>query len=401
MAITDAWLRATNGKPYSGKAEISHRFGLGVRVSPKGKITWVYRANINGKMQRIKLGEYPAMKLRDAIQARESRAELVELGFDPRKSTRSANDDSIITLNDLIDYWAENHARDNIKQCDALLKMFHTDITPTLGSYPAKQLELIDFMPVFLKAKRRVSAKHSANLMTRFKQVLSYAVRHGLLKYNVLTELKKADVGVPTTPKRSRQDEQGVKALWKAIDDISIHESNKNFLRLMLIFANRSNELRLAKKADFDLEKRVWTVPEENNKVRKKQGGAIRRAIPPLAEKIIMEQFAIWPNHTMMFPPVNTEQDRPMSANVPVDFGSKLADRIEELGFPRTTNHDMRRTARNIWESMGIPYHVAETMLGHKVHTGVQSHYLDYDYLKEQRDAYVLWSKVLGNKAGE
>ncbi|CSB25102.1 integrase [Vibrio cholerae] len=61
----------------------------------------------------------------------------------------------------------------------------------------------------------------------------------------------------------------------------------------MLIFANRSNELRLAKKADFDLEKRVWTVPEENNKVRKKQGGAIRRAIPPLAEKIIMEQFAI------------------------------------------------------------------------------------------------------------
>ncbi|WP_195837246.1 integrase arm-type DNA-binding domain-containing protein, partial [Vibrio cholerae] len=225
MAITDAWLRATNGKPYSGKTEISHRFGLGVRVSPKGKITWVYRANINGKMQRIKLGEYPAMKLRDAIQARESRAELVELGFDPRKSTRSANDDSIITLNDLIDYWAENHARDNIKQCDALLKMFHTDITPTLGNYPAKQLELIDFMPVFLKAKRRVSAKHSANLMTRFKQVLSYAVRHGLLKYNVLTELKKADVGVPTTPKRSRQDEQGVKALWKAIDDISIHES--------------------------------------------------------------------------------------------------------------------------------------------------------------------------------
>ncbi|EEY42165.1 phage Integrase [Vibrio cholerae RC27] len=56
MAITDAWLRATNGKPYSGKTEISHRFGLGVRVSPKGKITWVYRANINGKMQRIKLG---------------------------------------------------------------------------------------------------------------------------------------------------------------------------------------------------------------------------------------------------------------------------------------------------------------------------------------------------------
>lgn len=94
---------------------------------------------------------------------------------------------------------------------------------------------------------------------------------------------------------------------------------------------------------------------------------------------------------------MNTEQDRPMSANVPVDFGSKLADRIEELGFPRTTNHDMRRTARNIWESMGVPYHVAETMLGHKVHTGVQSHYLDYDYLEEQVIYYSEWSNKILN----
>ncbi|EGQ9312669.1 site-specific integrase [Vibrio vulnificus] len=392
MAITDAWLRAVDGKPYSGPAEVNHRDGLGVRISPKGKITWVYRVTVATKAMRIKLGDYPAMKMRDALRERDKRAELVNLGLDPRKTKMREENSNVLTLNDVIDYWVDYHARDNVKQCDALYKMFRKDICPDLGMLPAKLLELTDFMPVFQKARKRVSAKHAANLMSRIKQVLSFAVRHGLLKYNVLRELKKTDVGEPTTQKKSKQDVDGVKALWKAIDEITTHESHKNFLRLMLIFANRSNELRLAKKRDFDLKKMVWTVPAENNKVRKKNGGAIRRAIPPLAEKIIREQMALWPTHRMMFPPVVSRLDKPMAANVPVDFGRKLADRIEELGYPRTTNHDMRRTARNIWESMGVPYHVAETMLGHKVHIGVQSHYLDYDYLNEQFKAYEDWT---------
>ncbi|MER0354950.1 tyrosine-type recombinase/integrase [Vibrio vulnificus] len=395
MAITDAWLRAVDGKPYSGPAEVNHRDGLGVRISPKGKITWVYRVSVATKAMRIKLGDYPAMKMRDALRERDKRAELVNLGLDPRKTKMREENSNVLTLNDVIDYWVDNHARDNVKQCDALYKMFRKDICPDLGMLPAKLLELTDFMPVFQKARKRVSAKHAANLMSRIKQVLSFAVRHGLLKYNVLRELKKTDVGEPTTQKKSKQDVDGVKALWKAIDEITTHESHKNFLRLMLIFANRSNELRLAKKRDFDLKKMVWTVPAENNKVRKKNGGAIRRAIPPLAEKIIREQMALWPTHRMMFPPVVSRLDKPMAANVPVDFGRKLADRIEELGYPRTTNHDMRRTARNIWESMGVPYYVAETMLGHKVHSGVQSHYLDYDYLIEQREAYEKWTKII------
>jgi integrase len=163
----------------------------------------------------------------------------------------------------------------------------------------------------------------------------------------------------------------------------------------MMIFANRPNELRLAKKSDFDLEKMIWTVREENNKTRKKNGGEIRRAIPPLACEVIRAQFMLFPEFKTMFPAVRIGKDRVMAANTPVEFGSLLADYIESKGYPRTTNHDMRRTARNIWEQLGISYHVSETMLGHKVHTGIRSHYLDYDYLEEQREAYRRWCDVI------
>ncbi|CAH8235642.1 tyrosine-type recombinase/integrase [Vibrio aestuarianus] len=401
MAITDTWLRSIYGKPYSGKAEITYRDGVGVRISPKGKITWIYRVNFFGKPIKLKLGEYPAMKIRDALRERDSKAELVTHGLDPRKVLTIETGVKPTTLDDVIDYWVEHHAKENVKRWQALKKMFDTDVSPYLGGYPVKQLELSDFMPTFHKAKHRVGPKHSANLMSRLKQVLSYAVRHGLIKNNVISELKKRDVGQPTEVKRSRQSEDNVPALWRAISDLTIHESNKNFLRLMVIFANRSNELRLARKSDFDLDRLVWTVPQEHNKTRKKDGREIRRAIPSLAVEVIKQQFDIWPEYTIMFPPVVVKEDRPMAANIPVDFGAKLANKIEELGYPRTTNHDMRRTARNIWESQGTPYHVGETMLGHKVHTGVQSHYLDYDYLDEQRIAYENWCSVLrGGKKG-
>ncbi len=395
MAFTDAWLRSIQGKPYSGKAEITYRDGVGVRVSPKGKVTWIYRVSFSGQAIKVKLGDYPEMKIRDALRERDARADLVAKGIDPRKSILTKRQDKPKTLDDVIEYWIEHHAKEKVMQWRELHKMFLTDISPYLGHYPIKQLELVDFMPVFQKAKQRVGPKHSANLMSRLKTVISFAVRHGLVAHNVITELKKLDVGEPSEPKRSKQSEVAVPVLWKAIDTLPIHESNKNFLRLMAIFNNRANELRLARKKEFDLSESVWTVPKEHNKTRRKEGGEIRRAIPELATEIIRAQFDLWPNFDMMFPPVVKKKDRPMAKNTPGNFGDKLADMMVKLGYPRTTNHDMRRTARNIWEAKGVPYHVAETMLGHKVHTGVQSHYLDYDYLDEQREAYEMWTKIL------
>ena len=43
MALSDAWLKANNNKARPGRAEFSDRDGLGVRVTPKGKIVFQER----------------------------------------------------------------------------------------------------------------------------------------------------------------------------------------------------------------------------------------------------------------------------------------------------------------------------------------------------------------------
>ncbi|WP_139118993.1 Arm DNA-binding domain-containing protein, partial [Aeromonas hydrophila] len=66
MAITDTWLRGINGKPYAGQSEVTDGDGLGVRISPKGLITFQVRYRKNGKQVRKTIGRYPLVSLREA-----------------------------------------------------------------------------------------------------------------------------------------------------------------------------------------------------------------------------------------------------------------------------------------------------------------------------------------------
>ncbi len=395
-AFSDAWLRAVSGKSYKGKPEVTYRDGLGVRISPKGKITWIYRFLLRGRAVKMKIGEYPELKIREAEKLKDEKADLVTQGVDPRTAdTLVSKQSRPQTIDELIEYWAANHARQNIDRSGSLEAMFARDISPYIGQYKAERLEIVDYIAVFKKARERAGAKHSANLMSRFKSVLTYAVRHGLLQHNVLLLLKKTDVGEPVTPKRTKQDLAGARAMWKLVGQLTIHQSNCNFLRLLMIMACRGCELRTARKTDFDLVNKVWVVREENNKTRKKGGGQIVRPIPKLAISVIEEQMAMYPNLEIMFPPVNKMEDRPMAPSVHVNFGNKLADLMVSNGYPRTTNHDMRRTARNLWAAMKVNHFVGESMLGHKVHKGVSEHYLDYGYLDDQREAYEKWCELI------
>jgi hypothetical protein len=66
MSLSDSLLRSINGKPYSGKSELSSRDGLSVRISHAGTITWQYRFRFPSSPARLTLGRYPDVKLAEA-----------------------------------------------------------------------------------------------------------------------------------------------------------------------------------------------------------------------------------------------------------------------------------------------------------------------------------------------
>lgn len=78
MALSDTWLKANSGK------ERADREGLGVRVTPRGKITFPHRYRYDGRPKRLDLGSYPLMSLKEArAQAQRLRVRH-EQGHDPQ-----------------------------------------------------------------------------------------------------------------------------------------------------------------------------------------------------------------------------------------------------------------------------------------------------------------------------
>lgn len=84
MALTDTWLKANDGKERAALAERGDREGLGVRITPKGKITFQMRYRYQGKPRRLDLGSYPLMSLKEARSEAQRLRARHEQGHDPQ-----------------------------------------------------------------------------------------------------------------------------------------------------------------------------------------------------------------------------------------------------------------------------------------------------------------------------
>jgi hypothetical protein len=54
-------------------------------VLPSGNIVWRYRYRLDGKREKLTLGKYPALTLKNARLQRDEAAHLVALGQSPVK----------------------------------------------------------------------------------------------------------------------------------------------------------------------------------------------------------------------------------------------------------------------------------------------------------------------------
>lgn len=109
MALSDTKLRSIHGKPYSGTPEVADTDGLGARISPKGVVTFQYRYRWAGKPQRLGLGRYPALSLKDARALTSELRLLYDGGTDPRTYFEREKGQSVVTVKDCINYWQETY----------------------------------------------------------------------------------------------------------------------------------------------------------------------------------------------------------------------------------------------------------------------------------------------------
>ena len=88
MALTDTALKAL--KPRDKTYTVSDDRGLYLEVFSTGGMVWRYRYRLNGKYEKLTLGKYPALTLKNARLMRDGASQIAAIGESPAQKKQQS-----------------------------------------------------------------------------------------------------------------------------------------------------------------------------------------------------------------------------------------------------------------------------------------------------------------------
>lgn len=379
--LTDTKLRKMNGKPIEKRMEISDANGLSVRITPNGVIVFQYRYKFDGRPRRMTLGQYDQVSLKEAREMVSEYRKLLSQGKDPITFRDMAIDTEVkaATVEDCIKAWLDSAGASKLVKRDEWERALNRHVVPFVGNMLVDEMAIFHWQPVFKRIRDGGAETYAGEILSRMKTIFSYCIRVEMIKRNPVSDLRVVDVGKPARKGHRYLNDKEIGEFWHTVEASTVTHQNKLLLKLLLLTGCRGVELRLAKKSDFDLEGRVWRVPDENSKTRE----PFERGLSAAAVKILNEAFELYPDFKQVFPPAAKKEDRPMAVSVILNLAIQLR---ADMTIDHWSIHDLRRTAKTKMAELGVAPHVSEKVLGHKL-GGVLAIYDQHSYVKEQQEA--------------
>lgn len=361
--------------------EISDANGLSVRITPNGVIVFQYRYKFDGRPRRMTLGQYDQVSLKEAREMVSEYRKLLSQGKDPITFRDMAIDTAVkaATVEDCIKAWLDSAGASKLVKRDEWERALNRHVVPFVGNMLVDEMAISHWQPVFKRIRDGGAETYAGEILSRMKTIFSSCIRVEMIKRNPVSDLRVVDVGKPARKGHRYLNDKEIGAFWHAVEASTVTHQNKLLLKLLLLTGCRGVELRLAKKSDFDLEGRVWRVPDENSKTRE----PFERGLSAAAVKILNEAFELYPDFKQVFPPAAKKEDRPMAASVILNLAIQLRS---DMTIAHWSIHDLRRTAKTKMAELGVAPHVSEKVLGHKL-GGVLAIYDQHSYVKEQQEA--------------
>ena len=164
--------------------------------------------------------------------------------------------------------------------------------------------------------------------------------------------------------------------------------ASRALLLFVILTAVRSGEARGALWSEFDLKKKVWTIPAVRMKTK-----VIHRV--PLSEPVIvlLEKRRQKPSqHGLVFP-------SPRAGNVLTDMALTSFLRkhkaISDVAGRVATAHGFRSSFRDWASENGYSQHLAERTLAHTVKNAVEAAYHRTDLLEQRRPMMENWANFI------
>jgi integrase len=404
---------------------------FGVRVSHTGRKIFVLACRYPGDVSstRAKLGIYikssgqgrsqgkPLSDQETALiagpltlgQARQKATawlNLIERGIDPREEmSRQREAEAKRRKNTFAavvdDFVAEKLVEE--RKGDEVAADIRRDFIPAWGTRPISDITDLDILAI-VKAKKRTAPAQARNLLGIAKRLFAWAVDQRCygLTVSPARDLKPTKIiGEKVAGDRILSDDE-LFALWRTAKRLPYPHGP--VYRILILSALRLNEAADASWLEFDLSKRVWTIPPTRMKGK---NGKARPHIVPVTDEIIeilkgLPRFqrgdfafttTFGASPVWMSDKVKKRVDERMLRTLRA-LARRRGDDPSKVTLPAWKNHDVRRTVRSHLSRLKITEEAREAVLAH-ARPGIKGVYDHHDYFDEKREALTLWAARL------
>jgi len=389
--LTDAAVKTAKPSPGDKTRKLSDGNGLFLIVTPTRK-SWRYDYQLEGKRKSMGIGSYPAVSLnlaRDIHQR--ARTDLRAHKVDPvvarqgralEESRREHN-----ALEDIAKEWiARQTTWKESHRCKVNLRL-ENDVYPVLGHRPVAEIT----PPEVLECLRKVEGRGAVESAHRIKQslgsVFRYAIATGRCVYDPTSALRGALASVGKRSYPHITDPARLGEVLRAIDGYNGTHTVRCALRLLPLVFVRPGELRNAEWSEFDIARKVWTIPAA--RMKRSQNG---NHIVPLSNQaitVLKDLQELTGNDGLLFPGIRSNK-RPISDNS-LNAGLRRLDVAQE----EHVAHGFRHTASTLLnEARGYDPDLIEIQLHHADRT-MRGRYNKARYFDERRKMMQQWADYL------
>ncbi|MEZ2742195.1 tyrosine-type recombinase/integrase [Paenalcaligenes hominis] len=369
-------------------------------VPKRGKPYWMLRYTFRSDRKEMTLGVVEDLSLADARVEAALKLKQVREGIDPLILKKQAQYSSLYSVNDLFDDWHEGNIK-RLKHHQIPFRVYKKDIAPIIGEMQPSAVTGRDIKQILKNITDSNRPTIANDALLYCKQLFNHAIKLDLIVHNPAFAFSVDDAGGVEKSRSRALDFDEVTQVFKKFREEPDSFTRDNYLAcaLLVLLGVRKGELTEAKWSEFDRRKKTWYLPSE----RSKSGVAIDIPLPDLAlqwlDELKVRSFGsdyVFPNRRSSKVP-HMGKDT-LNRAIAKLFGREPGRAIQpenKMGdIEYFTVHDLRRTCRSLLAALGVPGHVAERCLNHKL-KGVEGIYNRHDYFEERKEALELLAKKL------
>lgn len=379
-------LTLPKGKYHDGK-------GLYISISSQGRGKWSYRYRLDHKSREMGLGTFPEISIVDARQKAEDNRRLVHQKIDPiddkrrQEVLRNQKNKKFSYIADLYIKAKKQEEWRSPRSEQSWRHTINTYAIPYLDKKPFIDINVDDVHELLLPIWS-TKTETARRLQQRLFRIFGYAkIKKWYERDNPalwtggLQEIMSDPYKIHKVKSFASLKHSDIAKFYQDISQLDL--ITVYALRLLILTATRTKEVIEARFIEFDLNKKVWTIPEH-----KMKAGVEHKV--PLSDAAIQIINFMRKKHNHEYVFHNKATGKHISNNAMLVFTKKYYTNA------KITVHGFRATFRTWAEETGkYQHHAIEFCLAHQLPTKVEKSYLRTNLFQMRKVIMNDWEKYI------